>query len=72
MKIIVCAKQVPDTNEVKIDPVKNTLIRDGVPSILNPDDANALEVLITKILHFFSHINNFLRQHLTRAGIEQV
>ncbi|MEI8215766.1 MAG: electron transfer flavoprotein subunit beta [Eubacteriales bacterium] len=43
MKIIVCAKQVPDTNEVKIDPIKNTLIRDGVPSILNHDDANALE-----------------------------
>lgn len=43
MKIIVTAKQVPDTNEVKIDPVKHTLIRDGVPSILNPDDANALE-----------------------------
>jgi electron transfer flavoprotein beta subunit len=43
MKIIVCAKQVPDTNEVKIDPVKGTLIRDGVPSILNPDDKNALE-----------------------------
>ncbi|MGL5356821.1 MAG: electron transfer flavoprotein subunit beta [Fusobacteriaceae bacterium] len=43
MNIIVCVKQVPDTNEVKIDPVKGTLIRDGVPSILNPDDANALE-----------------------------
>ena len=43
MKIIVTAKQVPDTNEVKIDPVKGTLIRDGVPSILNPDDKNALE-----------------------------
>jgi electron transfer flavoprotein beta subunit len=43
MKIIVCAKQVPDTNEVRIDPVKGTLIREGVPSILNPDDANALE-----------------------------
>lgn len=43
MRIIVCAKQVPDTSEVKIDPVKNTIIRDGVPSILNPDDANALE-----------------------------
>lgn len=42
-KIIVCAKQVPDTNEIKIDPVKKTLIREGVPSILNPDDANALE-----------------------------
>ncbi len=43
MNIIVCVKQVPDTNEVKIDPIKGTLIRDGVPSILNPDDANALE-----------------------------
>lgn len=43
MRIIVCAKQVPDTSEVKIDPVKKTIIRDGVPSILNPDDANALE-----------------------------
>lgn len=43
LKIIVCAKQVPDTNEVRIDPVKNTLIREGVPSILNHDDANALE-----------------------------
>lgn len=43
MRIIVCVKQVPDTTEVKIDPVKNTLIRDGVPSIVNPDDRNALE-----------------------------
>ena len=41
--IIVCAKQVPDTNEIKIDPVTKTLIREGVPSILNHDDANALE-----------------------------
>ena len=46
MKIIVCAKQVPDTTEVRIDPVKGTLIRDGVPSILNPDDANALEAAL--------------------------
>lgn len=43
MNILVCAKQVPNTNEVKIDPVKETLIREGVESILNPDDANALE-----------------------------
>ncbi len=42
-KIIVCAKQVPDTNEIKINPETGTLIRDGVPSILNNDDANALE-----------------------------
>ncbi len=43
MRIIVCIKQVPDTNEVRIDPVKGTLIREGVPSIINPDDKNALE-----------------------------
>lgn len=42
-KIIVCLKQVPDTNEIKIDPKTGTLIRDGVPSIINPDDLNALE-----------------------------
>ncbi|MFV0466238.1 MAG: electron transfer flavoprotein subunit beta [Lachnospiraceae bacterium] len=46
MKIAVCVKQVPDTNEVKIDPLKGTLIREGVPSILNPDDANALEAAL--------------------------
>lgn len=43
MKIVVCIKQVPDTNEVRIDPITGTLIRDGVPSIINPDDKNALE-----------------------------
>ncbi|HHX13700.1 MAG TPA: electron transfer flavoprotein subunit beta/FixA family protein [Clostridiales bacterium] len=57
LNIIVCAKQVPDTTEVKTDPVKNTLIRDGVPSILNPDDANALEeALRIKDEHPDSHI----------------
>ena len=43
LHIIVCAKQVPDTNEIKINPATGTLIREGVPSILNHDDANALE-----------------------------
>ncbi|MBY6825588.1 electron transfer flavoprotein subunit beta/FixA family protein, partial [Clostridium botulinum] len=43
MNIVVCLKQVPDTNEVKIDPIKGTLVREGVPSIINPDDKNALE-----------------------------
>ena len=43
MKILVCVKQVPDTTEIKIDPVKNTLIREGVPSIVNPFDGYALE-----------------------------
>ena len=43
MNIVVCLKQVPDTNEVKIDPITGTLIREGVLSIINPDDKNALE-----------------------------
>lgn len=42
-KILVCVKQVPDTTEIRIDPVKHTLIREGVPSIVNPFDAYALE-----------------------------
>lgn len=43
MKIIVCIKQVPDTTEVKLNPETGTLIRDGVPSIINPDDLCGLE-----------------------------
>ncbi|MFA5074293.1 MAG: electron transfer flavoprotein subunit beta/FixA family protein [Nitrospirota bacterium] len=43
MNIIVLIKQVPDTSEVKINRETNTLIRDGVPSIINPYDLYALE-----------------------------
>ncbi len=46
MKIIVCVKQVPDTTEVRLDPVTGTLIRDGIPSIINPDDKAALEAAL--------------------------
>lgn len=46
MNIIVCIKQVPDTTEVKLDPVTNTLIRDGVPSIINPDDKAGIEAAL--------------------------
>lgn len=46
MNIVVCIKQVPDTTEIKIDPVKNTLIRQGVPSIMNPFDKNAVEMAL--------------------------
>ena len=46
MNILVCIKQVPDTTEIKIDPVKHTLIREGVPSIVNPFDACALEMAV--------------------------
>ncbi|MFC2013182.1 electron transfer flavoprotein subunit beta/FixA family protein [Chloroflexota bacterium] len=43
MLIVTCIKQVPDTTQIKIDPVTGTLIREGVPFILNPFDAHALE-----------------------------
>lgn len=46
MEILVCVKQVPDTAEVKIDPVKHTVIRAGVPNIFNPFDQNALEAAL--------------------------
>lgn len=46
MNIIVCIKQVPDTAQVKLDPVTHTLIRDGVENILNPFDAQALETAL--------------------------
>ncbi|HID11546.1 MAG TPA: electron transfer flavoprotein subunit beta/FixA family protein [Candidatus Latescibacteria bacterium] len=43
MDIVVCIKQVPETTEVRIDPQTNTLIREGVPSIVNPFDMYAIE-----------------------------
>ncbi|HHE37368.1 MAG TPA: electron transfer flavoprotein subunit beta/FixA family protein [Candidatus Cloacimonetes bacterium] len=46
MNIIVCIKQVPDTTDIKIDPTTNTLIREGVASILNPFDLYAIEEAI--------------------------
>lgn len=46
MNIIVCIKQVPDTTEVRLNPETGTLIRDGVPSIINPDDKAGLEAAL--------------------------
>ena len=43
MLVISCIKQVPDTTQVKIDPVTNTLVREGIPFIVNPYDTHALE-----------------------------
>lgn len=43
MKIAVCIKQVPDTAEVRLDPKTGAMIRDGVASIMNPDDKAGLE-----------------------------
>lgn len=46
MNIVVCIKQVPDTSEVQVDPEKGTLIREGVPSIVNPFDKHAVEAAL--------------------------
>ncbi|MCK4312143.1 MAG: electron transfer flavoprotein subunit beta/FixA family protein [Candidatus Cloacimonetes bacterium] len=46
MNLIVCIKQVPNTTEIKIDPDTNTLIREGVESIINPFDLYAIEEAI--------------------------
>ncbi len=43
MFVIACIKQVPDTAEVKMDPETGTLMREGIPSVVNPSDVNAVE-----------------------------
>jgi electron transfer flavoprotein beta subunit len=57
MRILVCIKQVPNTTEIKIDPVTNTLKRDGVPSIINPDDKAALEAALTLKDNYGAEVN---------------
>jgi electron transfer flavoprotein alpha/beta subunit len=46
LEILVCIKQVPDTQKVKIDPERGTLIRKGVPAVMNPFDESALELAL--------------------------
>jgi electron transfer flavoprotein beta subunit len=46
LNIVVCVKQVPDTDEVRIDPETHNLIRQGVPSIINPYDATGTELAL--------------------------
>lgn len=47
LQVFVCIKQVPGVPEVKIDPKTNTLIREGIPSITNPLDKNAVELALS-------------------------
>lgn len=56
MKVIVCIKQVPDTTEVKIDPKTGTIIRQGIPSIMNPDDKGGLELALRLKDEFGAHV----------------
>lgn len=82
MNIIVCIKQVPDTTIVKIDPKTNTLIREGVPSIINPEDKNALEEALVLKEKFGGHVTvismgppqakNALREALAMGADEAI
>lgn len=56
MKIVVCIKQVPDTTEIKLDPVTGTMIRAGVPSIMNPDDKGGLEMALKLKDEYGAHV----------------
>ncbi len=68
MKIIVCIKQVPDTTEVRINPETNTLIRDGVPSIVNPFDLFAIEEAI-RIKEKFTGTVTLITMGPPQAGV---
>ena len=57
MKILVCVKQVPASNETRLDPVTNTIIRDGMESILNPFDAFAVEEAVRLKTRYGGHID---------------
>jgi electron transfer flavoprotein beta subunit len=46
LRIVVCIKQVPDTTQVRIDPETNTLVREGIPAIINPFDLHAIEAAV--------------------------
>ncbi|MEI6125344.1 MAG: electron transfer flavoprotein subunit beta/FixA family protein [Pseudomonadota bacterium] len=56
MHIVVCVKMVPDTTQVKIDPVTNTLVREGVPFITNPYDTNAVEEAVRFKDRYGAHV----------------
>ncbi|HEY8214846.1 MAG TPA: nitrogen fixation protein FixA, partial [Methylocystis sp.] len=43
MHIVVCMKQVPDSAQIRVHPVTNTIMRQGVPTIINPYDLFSLE-----------------------------
>src|SRR5919198_1974738 len=47
MLVVACIKQVPDTTQVQIDPVTNTLVREGIPFIVNPYDTHAIEAALS-------------------------
>ena len=63
MKIVVCIKQVPDTVDVKIDPVTKNLDRSNITGVINPFDKNAIEAVS------YTHLDVYKRQHDQSDGI---
>ncbi|MCC8193362.1 MAG: electron transfer flavoprotein subunit beta/FixA family protein [Deltaproteobacteria bacterium] len=82
MKVLVCIKQVPNTNKVRLDPETGTLIRKGVPSIINPDDKAGLEAALRLKDQHGAHVtvltmgppqaDNALREALAMGADEAV
>ena len=64
MLIVACIKQVPDTTQVKIDPVTNTLVREGIPFIMNPYDTHALEAALQLKDQFGCRVAEIGRAHV--------
>jgi electron transfer flavoprotein beta subunit len=46
LNIVACIKQVPDTTQVRVDPETNTLVREGIPAIINPFDIHAIAAAV--------------------------
>ena len=82
MQVVACVKQVPDTTQVRVDPVTGTLIREGVPFIMNPFDTHALEeslrlkdrygLRVTAISMGTPNAEVTLRQALARGADEAI
>ena len=56
MNIIVCIKQVPNTTQIKMDPVTGVMDRNGIPSIMNPDYKVAVEYALELKELFNAHV----------------
>ncbi len=56
LRIIVCIKQVPDTDRVRIDKKNGTLVRESISTIINPDDLHALEMALYLKEHYGAEI----------------
>ena len=65
LKILVCVKQIPDVDLVKMDPETGNLVRAGVPTLTNPLDLNALEAAVQTKEKYGGMIRRILRKDRT-------